>query len=165
MKWLIHVIALTVCGISIFLYLPNFLHSPAWDKTRAEEQAYVRKMEQNRAPDMGEEKILAEAYWFRYPDVRENEYWGENSIMGIRGPREHYRLYGRQEGRIYGPISRPSDMEKEKELANAYWQRYPDIAGNEIWGRSGSMGLLGARDHYQYFGKKEGRIWGVQETR
>ena len=160
MKWLRPAIVCAVRGLSLFFWLQSFFRSPAWDSSRAEGQAYLRQVRQEQDPEMVKEKMLAEAYWFRYADVRKNDFWGESSPMGIRGPRDHYRRYGRSEGRLFAPIIQPPHLEREKELAEAYWQRYPDVAKSDIWGREGAMGVLGARDHYHYYGEVQGRVWG-----
>ena len=129
------------------------LHPPARQR-----KAAVRPPDDS--PAWQEEVRLAEDYWFRYPDVRNDGFWGKDSSLGIRGARRHYQLYGRYEGRVFGPVFRPTDMEEEKELAEAYWRRYPDIAQDPVWGRQGSMGILGPRDHYHYYGRSQGRTWG-----
>lgn len=49
---------------------------------------------------------------------------------------------------------------EDSRLAERYWQRYPDIAGDAYFGRSGPGGPSGARDHYERHGRREGRIWG-----
>ncbi len=160
-EWLRPAVVVAVCSLTFLIWLQNFVRSPAWDSTGAEDQGSLHKMTREPDPAMVEEKMLADAYWFRYPDVRKNDFWGENSPMGIRGPRVHYRRYGRSEGRLFAPIIQPPYPEVEKELAEAYWQRYQDVAESDIWGREGSMGVLGARDHYHYYGKAKGRVWGV----
>lgn len=45
-------------------------------------------------------------------------------------------------------------------LAEAYWQRNPDVAADSYFGRDGEMGVFGAREHYDRHGRKEGRLWG-----
>ena len=44
-------------------------------------------------------------------------------------------------------------------LAERYWQRYPDVAGDRYFGRDGEAGPQGARAHYDKHGRVEGRIW------
>lgn len=156
-------ISIGICAISLVLYIHFFLKSPIWDKKKKQEYSYLQQSEQNLTPEMKREKRLAEAYWRRYPDVRADPHWGQDSPMGIRGPREHYGQHGKREGRIYGPIIQPSNLVREKQLAEAYWQRYPDIGENKIWGRDGELGVLGARDHFHYYGKAQGRKWGISE--
>jgi hypothetical protein len=46
-------------------------------------------------------------------------------------------------------------------LAEAYWQRNPDVAQDSFFGRNGKMGIFGAREHYDRHGRKEGRRWGL----
>lgn len=69
---------------------------------RAHERKYLAGILLTRAPDYEMEKKLAEAYWSRYPDVRKDRLWGQGGTMGIRGPRDHFRLHGKREGRIWG---------------------------------------------------------------
>lgn len=52
--------------------------------------------------DPGKERILAEAYWSRYPEVAKSQVWGRKSALGIRGPRDHYRYIGRRQNLIWG---------------------------------------------------------------
>ncbi len=52
------------------------------------------------------------------------------------------------------------DFAEEHRLAEAYWNRYPDVANNRYFGRDGAMGVGGAREHYNRHGKREGRVWG-----
>mgnify|MGYP001815005776 FL=1 len=52
--------------------------------------------------DPEQERILAEAYWSRYPDIAASRIWGRTSALGIRGPRDHYRFIGRQQKLIWG---------------------------------------------------------------
>ncbi len=52
--------------------------------------------------DPEQERILAEAYWGRYPDIAASSIWGRTSTLGIRGPRDHYRYIGRQQKMIWG---------------------------------------------------------------
>lgn len=49
---------------------------------------------------------------------------------------------------------------QEARLAEAYWNRYPDVAANAIFGRNSRLGIGGAREHYNLHGRKEGRVWG-----
>ncbi|THB74557.1 MAG: hypothetical protein D6B25_13305 [Desulfobulbaceae bacterium] len=51
------------------------------------------------------------------------------------------------------------DFAAERALAEGYWLRYPDIGSNDYFGKNGPMGLYGARDHFEQFGRKEGRIF------
>ena len=99
-------------------------------------------------------------YWLRYPDVAESRHWGKNSKLGEKGPAEHYRLYGKKEGRILAPVVIPEDMELEKRLAEIYWQRYPKVEESPLWGRLGFLGVLGPRDHYLQRGKAKSYRWG-----
>jgi len=55
----------------------------------------------------------------------------------------------------------PRDDAAERALAEAYWQRYPDVAADPTFGRRGRLGINGAREHFQRHGRHEGRIWGL----
>ena len=53
--------------------------------------------------DPGQEQLLAEAYWQRYPAIAESSIWGRKSALGIRGPRDHYRYIGKYQRLVWGP--------------------------------------------------------------
>lgn len=72
------------------------------EEERDHERDYVANILMTRSPDYKMEKKLAEAYWARYPDIRRNHMWGESGAMGVRGPRDHFRLHGKREGRVWG---------------------------------------------------------------
>ena len=48
------------------------------------------------------EKVLAETYWQRYPDIAASTVWGRGSTLSFRGPRDHYRYVGKYQNRIWG---------------------------------------------------------------
>jgi len=156
------VVTAFACGISLIIWLIGLLNMPADSKKIAAEQAYLNEILISRSPDYAREKLLAEAYWLRYPSLEANSNWGRNGPKGIWGPRDHYRTHGRFDGWIWGPVIRPKDMEKEKKLALAYWNRYPKIANSKVWGRKSNMGLLAPRDHYHYVGRIQGKKWGLE---
>jgi len=56
------------------------------------------------------------------------------------------------------------ENETERYLAELYWQRYPDVAADRVYGPKGAHGIFGAREHYQRHGRHEGRIWGLEGT-
>ncbi len=58
--------------------------------------------------------------------------------------------------------ARTIDPSAERALAEAYWNRNPDVAKDAYYGRSGKLGLSGARAHYERYGKAEGRKWGLK---
>jgi len=49
--------------------------------------------------------------------------------------------------------------QEDIELGSAYWERYPDVAIDRTYGRNGTLGLVGARLHFEDFGQAEGRVW------
>lgn len=159
MKWIRLITAICVCLISVTLWWVNFSRSPLMDHDINMQRQYLNAMHDELAPDLQNERLLAIDYWLRYPDVRKNDFWGEKSRLGIKGPADHYRHHGRREGRIYAKVIKPDDMALERKLAEAYWNRYQDIARSPIWGRDGSLGVLGPRDHYRFYGQGEGRVW------
>jgi hypothetical protein len=150
--------AIAVCS---FFWLKGFLGSPLWLPEIKKEYDFLRSYIANNSIDYSLEIRLAEAYWLRYRDVRNDPYWGENGPQNIWGPRDHFRQHGRKEGRIFGVLPPVNNMVKEAELADLYWQRYPDIAESGIWGRKSRLGVLGPRDHYFYVGRWQGRVWGM----
>jgi hypothetical protein len=153
-------VTVAVLGISCWLWILGLTGSPVFTPALVEENRYVRQYIQEQAPDYQEVNRLARAYWKRYPDVRNHKYFGKNGPMGIFGAREHFEQHGRREGRIYAPLHVPDDLERERKLAEAYWRRYPAVEQSDIWGRDSELGILGPRDHYQYYGRKHGYSWG-----
>lgn len=147
--------------IAVFLWGEGFLHSPFIEPRRGSEKQLVKNYIRANTPDAAEERILAESYWRRYRDVRLDAHWGENGPMGIWGPRDHYRQHGRREGRIFQPLVAVLDLETEKILARAYWQRYPDVRSSTIWGENSDLGILGPRDHFIHVGTALGLTWGL----
>lgn len=53
------------------------------------------------------------------------------------------------------------DVVRERALAQAYWQRNPDVARDGFFGVDGALGTFGAREHYDRHGRLEGRRWGL----
>ena len=50
---------------------------------------------------------------------------------------------------------------EEIELAYKYWQRYPDVAQDSVWGELGEFGIRGAKEHFDRHGRyEEDRNWG-----
>jgi len=160
MKWLRLSFGVLVCGLSAVLWWLNMINAPSMGHDGQMQRRYLSSMYNTLAPDLKEQRLLAEDYWLRYEGVRNDSFWGENSRLGIKGPADHYRQHGRREGRIYARVFRPKDMELEKELAELYWQRNPDVAMSAIWGRTSSLGILGPRDHNRFHGKRQGLQWG-----
>lgn len=56
------------------------------------------------AEDLAAEKALAESYWQRYPEVRSSWIWGENTDLGIQGPRDHFLHVGSGLGYVWGLV-------------------------------------------------------------
>ncbi|MDD9907884.1 MAG: hypothetical protein OXT06_30270 [Rhodospirillaceae bacterium] len=51
------------------------------------------------------------------------------------------------------------DETAEQVLAERYWTRYGDVAADANFGRNGSFGIWGAREHFNRHGRREGRHW------
>ena len=158
--------ALIVAGflsLSIILWLQGLLSSqilnPEIHTPRRKAAALLREAATDRTSEMQ----LARAYLLRYNDIRTDPYFGEDGPLGLTGAVEHYRQHGRREGRIFGPVAEVINPAQERLLAEAYWQRYPDIARSKIWGRESSLGIRGPRDHYRYIGRNQMRVWGTPE--
>lgn len=154
-------VPILVLGSSLTLYLLGLIHSPLLHPEQLAERRYVEHFLQQNAPDLEQERKLAEAYWRRYRDVAQDSYYGRQGPMGIFGAREHYQQHGRREGRIFAPLPEPETPDRETILAEAYWRRYPDIAASAVWGRTSELGTLGPRDHYTHRGRANGRVWGA----
>ena len=101
-KWARCALAILLTVAGVFVWLSGVQKSPLLDKEILVERAYARKILFERSSDYDVEKQLAEAYWQRYPDIRKDSVWGEKGNMGIRGPRDHFRIHGKREGRIWG---------------------------------------------------------------
>lgn len=52
--------------------------------------------------DPERERLLAEAYWHRYPEIADSQIWGRKSALGILGPRDHYRYIGSRRKMLWG---------------------------------------------------------------
>ena len=154
------IVVAVVLSFSAVLWLFGLSKSPIGNPNLFVERQLAQRYNQQHSPDLQSTRTLAEAYWNRYRDVREHDYYGKNGKMGIYGAEEHFKHHGRGEGRIYGPVPLPERPLEEPGLAEAYWQRYPDIERSATWGRRSTLGILGPRDHYHYLGKNQGRVWG-----
>ena len=154
------VIAGTAMVVAVVFWTRGLLQSPIFHPGHKGEGRLISPSFRDNSPHMQQEKNLAESYWRRYRDVREDSHWGEKGAMGIQGPRDHYSKFGVREGRIFAPVIFAKDPAHEKQLAEAYWQRYPDVRKSAIWGEDSALQYLGPRDHYTYLGQYEGRIWG-----
>ncbi len=145
--------------LSLTLYVNGLLRSQVTDPALAGEEKYLQKYIDSQQPNYQKEKALADGYWRRYKDIRQNRYWGRDGPMGIWGARHHYRQHGRREGRIFQPVAEVEESETEQNLAQSYWQRYRDVRESPIWGPDGELGLAGPRDHFQYIGRFQGKTW------
>lgn len=63
--------------------------------------------------DLAAEKVLAESYWRRYPEVRDSWVWGERADLGILGPRDHYIHVGSGLGYRWGPEAPKDQLTKQ----------------------------------------------------
>lgn len=147
---------------SAIMYCAELANSPLYITETLTEKAFIGRFINENSPDIKQERALARAYWLRYHDVRLDRHWGEKGPMGIWGPRDHYMLHGKREGRIFKPLITPTDMDKERTLAKIYWRSYPDIRKSSAWGEESELGILGPRDHYTYIGRFERRRWGEE---
>lgn len=162
LKIILALITFSAMAVGLYYYAKGFAHSPMLNTNAEAENRYLQKFIETNDQNLREEKLLAESYWQRYKDVRRDRYWGRNGPMGIWGARDHYQQHGRREGRIFRPLPEPEDLNLEKELAEVYWKRYPEIENNSIWGRNGALGILGPRDYHTYRGRFQGKIWGKE---
>lgn len=161
-------LTVTIVILSFTLWFCGLMNSVIVNPERHSEKNYrILSMGEKGAhsPDLQKQHMLSLAYWKRYRDIKKDPYFGENGPNGILGGREHYKQHGKYEGRVYGPLPVIENMKLEKILADAYWQRYPDVAASAVWGQNGSLGVLGPRDHYRYVGKYQGRTWGIKRDR
>ena len=97
------IIVITLCGSSWFWY-QGLLHSPLAGSSVIEKQEGPR-VDSNTAPAQPSRKNdQAMAYYRRYPDVHQHEYYGINGPLGIDGARQHYLHHGKREGRIWNGL-------------------------------------------------------------
>ena len=157
---LLVIITVSTLVVSLYYYGFGLIHSPVFNSGEQAQKKYLQKFIEDNDQNLQQEKLLAEGYWLRYKDVRQDRYWGENGPTGIWGPRDHYQLHGRREGRIFEPVEQPEDLTLEKELAEIYWKRYPEIEKNSIWGRNSQLGILGPRDYHEHVGRFQNKLWG-----
>lgn len=157
-RFVITIIVLTACS---FLWWQGLRDSPIIDPTFIDRQPAASARAQENSPEYQAERVLAEAYWRRYPDIKTNPYYGSSGPMGIFGPRKHFEQHGKQEDRIFAPIIVPEDLTLEQQFAESYWNRYRKIAESRVWGRNSALGILGPRDHFLHHGKQAGFKWSV----
>jgi hypothetical protein len=155
-------ITVTALVASLYYYGCGLIHSPVFNPGAQAQKKYLQNFIESHDQNLAQEKLLAEGYWLRYKDVRKDRYWGENGPMGIWGPRDHYQQHGRREGRIFQPVDYPEDLTLEKELAEIYWNRYPEIEKSPIWGRNSLLGIVGPRDYHKYRGRFQKKVWGKE---
>lgn len=104
-----------IISISLWLWTRGLLQSPVMDPLVLKEKAFVKQYIQDNSPDYGAVKLLAEAYWERYPDVERDSYYGRKGPMGIFGPKEHFEQHGKREGRLYTFLVKDQIPEKKKQ--------------------------------------------------
>ena len=51
------------------------------------------------------------------------------------------------------------DAAEMRRQAEAYWDRYRDVAKDDHFGRNGKLGIYGARSHFLSHGRYAGREW------
>ncbi len=94
--------ALLLLLVSYAAYAQGWRQAPLLDPARAERVALAERVIREEKTDDAAERILAELYWQRYPDVAESPVFGRQGRLGIQGAREHYQRHGRHEGRVWG---------------------------------------------------------------
>ena len=81
----------------------GLVDSALTDRRLAEQQTIINNYARTESVDRAQEKVLAETYWRRNPDVAVHGFFGVDGPFGVFGPREHFNRYGRVEGRVWGP--------------------------------------------------------------
>lgn len=96
------VISATVVLTALSIYGYGFMS--AWNErnTAAVQNAYLDTIIANAGAEESNTRALAEAYWNRYPDVAEDNFFGRHGKLGVAGARSHFQRHGRQEGRKWG---------------------------------------------------------------
>lgn len=87
--------------------------------------------------------------------------WGLYAYGAFHSPLLSSELAARQAylAAIVREGTAAADPAVVRRLAEAYWDRYPDVAKDRVYGRDGSLGQVGAHEHYVAHGRREGRIW------
>lgn len=88
---------------ALIVYAFGVKHSVLFNDRAAQQQTIITKNARLNLVEMAREKILAEAYWQRYPDVAADDFFGREGALGVHGPREHFDRHGRTEGRVWTP--------------------------------------------------------------
>lgn len=92
-------VAALIAGLLV--YWDGARRSPLLDSGEQERRSWLIAQTRGDVRDPLEEARLAEAYWSRYPDVAANARFGRHGKLGSAGAREHFRLHGRKEGRVW----------------------------------------------------------------
>jgi len=80
----------------------------------------------------------------------------------LRSPVWNDKLYAEQQRLQAIRAAENRESAEERALAEAYWERYPDVARSPDYGVDGPLGIHGAREHYRRHGRFEGRKWGLE---
>ncbi|MDP6351711.1 MAG: hypothetical protein QF926_11925 [Alphaproteobacteria bacterium] len=88
------VLAIGLMAVALAIYGWRALTSPVLDSERFAQRAFLRAFLDQNAPDPELEAALAEAYWRRYPEIRDHPHYGPGGV-GVPGARAHYLRRGR----------------------------------------------------------------------
>ncbi|MEP4379725.1 MAG: hypothetical protein ABJ215_00825 [Alphaproteobacteria bacterium] len=94
---------LTLFAAALAVFAVGLAGSALVDARQAEQQTIINNYARAGSIDQVREKVLAEAYWRRNPDVAADDVYGAASTLGVFGAREHFNRHGRVEGRKWGP--------------------------------------------------------------
>lgn len=100
-RWIVVGVVLFVAALIVFVLGLN--DSALVDSRQANQQMIINSYARSESIDQVREKVLAEAYWRRNPDVAANPFFGTAGPLGVFGAREHFNRHGRVEGRGWGP--------------------------------------------------------------
>lgn len=114
-EWLRAVITIAVLFLSSAGWLWGLFNSETLFFERHAAPPHRSTQHPAEPGDDSQLRRAAEAYWDRYPDIKEHHYFGVHGPLGIDGAREHYRQHGRHEGRIYGLPADTETLRPEKE--------------------------------------------------
>jgi hypothetical protein len=101
------VLVALVLAACMALWYRGLRTSPVMRAEMAQTSAGEVEMDQADDPASRLEHELARTYWQRYPDVREDPYYGINGPAGIHGARAHFQQHGKREGRVWGTVLLP----------------------------------------------------------
>jgi hypothetical protein len=95
-------LSLLVMAAALVFYGLAARRAPELESGARAQRAVLEDTLTARATTAEQERLLAEAYWRRYPDVGADPAFGVHGQLGVWGAREHFQRHGQREGRQWG---------------------------------------------------------------